>query len=280
MSRAKLAPQCVGTKYVSRFGDGSSTPWLDGHPELQKRIEQNRFRRWDGVEATAQEHGQWVLEQTRSLTSASRHGEFRPYGSRNGCEYFIHDALTKDGEGSAFVKIQGRLKLEPRDMVAWMFDLPGLRDADETIVIMKVLGTYPGADVDDPFTSVIYWANAPGFPFAIRDNADISGFQKDDDGTVWQFSTSVPGDVASQPGAIKGTDRYWGYKLAPVGDGTTDVTLVCQTLLHGYLPKFLANRMVCRVLIDYMTTIVSEVEKKKRTGEHAALISQLDLARL
>lgn len=279
MSRAKLAPSCVGTKYVSRFGDGSSTPWLDD-AALRRRVVENRFQRWDGVEGTAQEHGRWILEQTRSLTSAGRSGEYRPYGSRNGCRYFIHDALTAAGEGSAFVKIEGRLALEPRDMVAWMFDLPGLRDADETIVVMKVLETYAGAQTDDPFTAAIYWANAPGFPFAVRDNLDLSGYHKDEDGTVWQFATSAPGDVPSQPGAIKGTDRYWGYKLVPNGDGTSEVTLVCQTLLHGYLPKFLANRMLCRVLIDYMTTIVSEVEKKKRTGEHAALIAQLDLARV
>lgn len=279
MSRAKLAPMCVGTKYVSRFGDGSSTPWLDD-AVLKKRLEQNRFRRWDGVEATAQEHGQWMLAEARSLLSDARRGEYRPYGSRNGCRYFIHDALTAAGEGSAFVKIEGRLALEPRDMVAWMFDLPGLRDADETIVLMKVLETYAGPHPDDPFTALVYWANAPGFPFAIRDNVDISGYQKDDDGTVWQFSTSVPGDIASQPGAIKGTDRYWAYKLVPAGNGQTDVTLICQTLLHGNLPKFVANRMVCRVLIDYMTTIVRAVEKKKASGEHAALIAQLDLGRI
>lgn len=279
MSRAKLAAQCVGKKHAHRFKDGSSAPWLED-AALTARLAENRFRRWDGVEATAQAHGQWMLDQARSLTSAARHAEFRPYGTRNGCRYFIHDALTAAGEGSAFVKIEGRLALEPRDMVAWMFDLPGLRDADETIVLMKVLETYAGAEPDDPFTAVVYWANAPGFPFAVRDNVDVSGFHKDDDGTVWQFATSVPGDVASQPGAIKGTDRYWAYKLVPRGDGTTDVTLVCQTLLHGNLPKFLANRMVSRVLIDYMTTIVSEVARKKRTGEHAALIAQLDLARV
>lgn len=266
----------VGTKYVARFGDGTNTPWLENEA-LKKRVAENRLQRWDGVEGTIQEHGQWMLSQARSLLSDERRSEWREYGKKSGCQYYIHDQLTKEGQGYALVKIEADLKLEPRDMIAWMFDMQGLCDADKTVVLMKVLRLFQPEKVGDPFHICVYWANAPGFPFRIRDGLDISSFHKDDDGTVWQMSVSTPDDLQSQPGAQRAIDRYWAYKLEPGENGLTKTTLICQTLLHGHIPKFLSNRMLCRVLIDYMEKIVSEVEKKKLSGEYEAILAQLKL---
>merc|ERR1711870_231248 len=105
----------------------------------QKRISENRFRRWDGVEGSIQDHTEWMLDQARSLMSDEHRSDWREYGQKDGCQYFIHDQLTKSGGGYALVKIEAKLRLQPRDMIAWMFDMEGLRDADETVVFMKVL---------------------------------------------------------------------------------------------------------------------------------------------
>ena len=103
---------------------------------------------------------------------------------------------------------------------------------------------------------------------------------KDDDGTVWQVSTSIPSGFTSQPGAMRAIDRYWAYKLEPNGDGTTKTTLICQTILNGWIPRFMCNRLMCSTLIDYMTTVVERLEQAKASGEHAKILEQMHISNL
>lgn len=273
----------MGKKYVKIFGeDGSKgTEFLDDNAELQRRIKDNKWIRWDGVEATAHEHGQWALNELRSWTSPVRDGEFRKYGEKGGCTYYIHDDETQKAGGYGLFKIEGSLKLEPKDLLAFVLDMEQVGKADSTVVLNKILATYLGEKKGDPFTAVVYWANNPGFPFYIRDGIDLTTYHKDDDetGTMWQMSVSLTGGTyfRSQPGGFGATDRIFGYKLVPQDDGsTTNVTLICQTDLGGYIPKSLSNYMVCGVLIDYMNTIQTSVQKRKETGEHQKALKQME----
>jgi hypothetical protein len=278
MSQAKLNGTAVGTKYQKTFGDGSSTPWLDDNEELQKRIKANKWMRWTGDEGTVEDHATWIHEQAKSLMSDERRDEFRPYGKKRGFQYFIHDELTADADGCGFFKIEGTLQLEPRELLAFVFDSESIANADKTVIMMKVIATYLGKEKGDPFNAVVYWANDPGFPFNVRDGLDLTGYKKDEDGTVWQFATALSGDYfASQPKGVTSIDRYFSYKMEPNGDGTTKTTMICQTILNGWIPKVLSNAMICNVLIDYMATIEAQVKERKASGEHQKMIKQLEL---
>ncbi len=279
MSQLQWNKVAVGRKYVKYFGEGSQgTEFLDDNDELQRRIRDNQWIRWDGVEATAEEHGQWVLQELRSLTSPERAGEFRPYGVKGGCTYYIHEEATKEAGGSGLFKIEGVLTFEPRDLLAFVFDMDQVTKADSTVVLNKFVATYFGKEKGDPFAAVAYWSNNPGFPFCIRDGIDLTTYHKDEDGIMWQMSVSLTGGdyFRSQPGGFEATDRIFGYKLVPQG-GATKVTMICQTDLGGYIPKALSNYMVCGVLIDYMKTIETSVQRRKETGEHQEVLKKMEL---
>lgn len=271
----------MGKRFLSRFGeDGSkSVEFLDNNVELNKRARDNQWIRWDGVEASAQEHGKWVLEKLRSLTSPEEHGKFRHYGSKKGCKYYIHDEESKKAGGYGLFKIEANLKLEPRDLLAFVFDMEQMKEHDSTIVLYKVVAKYLGEKEGDPFALAVYWSNNPGFPFQHRDGIDLTTYSTDDDGTMWQMSVSLTGGdyFRSQKGGFEATDRIFGYKLMPQEDGTTNVTLICQTVLGGYIPVFLSNYFVCGVLIDYMKTADASIHARKGTGEHQKLLNRLEL---
>lgn len=277
MSEFEVPEVTVGTKYQKYHEDGS-TPWLDNNVTLQKQISENKWLRWDGVEGSAESHMNWMHEQAKSLMSDNRRDEYRTYGSKNGFEYYIHDELTAQGRGFGFFKLEGTLQLEPRDMVAAMMDYPQLAESDKTVVLMKRLKTYRQQKNNQPFVMAAYWCNAPCFPFYYRDGVDLSGYKKDDDGVVWQLAVSAKGNnFVSMPNALAATDRYWAYRLIPNGDGTTKMTLICQTEINGMIPKLFFNRLMCSVLIDYAATTEKAILKNKESGQHQKLLKYLQL---
>lgn len=263
----------VGKKYLKYYGD-HKTPWLEDNENLQKSLSQNKWTRWDGVEGTAESHMDWLNDQARSLMSDERSSEYRAYGEKRGVKYFIHDEMTAKGGGYGFFKLEGTLQIEARDMVASMFDFHQTAESDETVVLMRNIKTYKEKG-DGPFVAAAYWCNDPGFPFYYRDGLDLSGYRKDDDGTYWQLSVSAKGkDFVSMPGAIAGEDLYWAYRLVPNDDGTTKTTLICQTKLNGWIPKFLSNYFLCAVLIDYM------VRSYQKTGKAWSYIFFYEIRKL
>ncbi|KAL3945209.1 MAG: hypothetical protein SGBAC_000682 [Bacillariaceae sp.] len=292
--KPQIVSVAVGKKFQKYYGDGSSTPWLDDDPLLQRQIQKNQWIRWDGTLATSQEHMYWMKEQAQSFMSDERHSEYRRYGAHKGVEYFIHDELTKAGKGYGFFKLVGNFDFEPKDLLACMFDFGLTVEMDDTVVLMKILGTYyqnhkhhdKTNKTHNPFVTAAYWSNAPGFPFVYRDGVDLSGYFIDDDtsgdgigGTVWQLSTSIrAGEFQSCPDGLTAENRYWAYKLEPVlekGKVRTKTTLICQTLLNGCIPKILSNYMVCKVLIDYVAKTEEVIKKNKESEKHAILLKRL-----
>jgi hypothetical protein len=114
--------------------------------------------------------------------------------------------------------------------------------------------------------------------FNLRDGLDLTRYKKDEDGTVWQFLAAMSGDYfVSQPKEVTSIGQYFLHKLEPNGNGATKMTVICQIILNGWIPKFLSNMIICNVLIDYMATIEDQVKEQKASGEHQELMSQLKL---
>lgn len=286
MSQAKMGEVVVGRAYQRTFGsDGSKgVEFLDENTELQRRLADNQWIRWDGVEGTAEEHGDWALERMKYWLHPDQDQAFRYYGTKQGCTYYINDEETKAAGGYGFFKIEATLELEPKDLLAIVMDMEAVGKEDKSVVMNKVLSTYRGPKKGDPFSAVVYWANYPGFPFLIRDGIDLTTYRRDEDGeTMWQMSTSLTGGdyFQSMPGGMEATDRLFGYKLTPVvtteGTKQTKVIMICQTVLNGYIPKSLSNYMVCRVLIDYVKSVERAVKERKEDGTHQAMLKQLEL---
>lgn len=278
--KPEIVGVAVGKKFEKYYGDGTTTtPWLENNDNLKRRIRDNQWRRWDGVEGTAEFHMEWVQEQTASLLSEERRGEFRPYGGKDGVQYFIHDEMTAAGDGYGFFKLEGTFELDPKDIIACMFDFGLTAEMDDTMVIMKNLQTFVGKD---NFIVAAYWCNAPGFPFYYRDGVDLSSFQKDKDGVVWQVSCTVENQdlPPKNPYAINAVNRCWAYRLEPTANGHTKTTLICQVVLNGWIPKLLSNFMTCSVLADYMRTMEQVVKKNKKSGEHQKLLERLVIQNL
>ena len=89
--------------------------------------------------------------------------------------------------------------------------------------------------------------------------------------------------------SIHATDRYFAYKLEynkknDKPNKKLKITIISQTVLNGWLPNFLSNYMVCNVLIDYISTIITTIQKRKSKtiksdnyNEHEQMINQLKL---
>ena len=261
----------IKSTYRHRFDSEGSSPWLDNNEHLQECLSQNQWKRWDGTVGTAREHMEWTKRQVQSFFSKERQCEFREWGKYDGCQFYIHDKLTNEGDGFGLFKIEGRTyDVEPKDVLRKVFDVHNIVEHGSTCVYYKMLKTFAGTNRGDPYCSAVYWSEAPGFPFYYRDGIDLTGYLKDDndddDGTIWQLGVGVDIDnFESQPGSIQAVDRYWAYRLQPIEGGKkTKVSIICQSCLNGWIPKFLSNKYVCQVLVEYLPKMEADIQKLKK----------------
>lgn len=302
----EIASFAVGKKYTGRYPEAPAAPWLDSLPSWRTCLSSNTWKRWDGTVATAQEHMYWMREQAKALFD-DQNDEFRPYGKHRGCTYYIHDGLTQAGDGYGCFKIHGPVlaNVQPRDVLRLCFDMPQIIELDPTCVFYKLMKAYPLTLGDKTsYVHPVYWCNDPGFPFYYRNGIDLTGFMpdtddevKDDDNekyvgnkgdasdssVIWQLGVGVTlDDWVTPPGTVKATDRYWAYRLSPTPDGTgTQVSILCQCCLNGWIPKILSNYFVCQVLIDSLARMERQVHKWKIDEEakqqHEIRLQQLQL---
>ena len=261
----------IGPRYARRYAADAleqSVPWLD--PHWESSISTNTWTRWDGTTGTAQEHMIWMRDQVKSLFSEERASEFRPHGQHDGCRFYIHPELTAAGDGYGCFKIEGRVfDVQPRDVLRICFDMQSTIDLDATAVFYKMMKpcTIDNKDAKSSMVLPVYWCNDPGFPFSYRDGIDLTGFLPDQDpnsNVIWQVAVGVNMDgFSSQPGALQAKDRYWAYRLEPVADGGTKVSIICQCCLHGWIPKFLSNYFVCKVLTDTLGKLEKKIAQLK-----------------
>ena len=100
---------------------------------------------------------------------------------------------------------------------------------DPTTLCLRTLAVLE--DGRDAGAALCHTVAKTGFPFRHRDFVDVTAWKRLPDGTVLQAARSCPTAAASVP-----------YVLAPAAAGGTDLTLVSQTDLAGYMPTPVTNR--------------------------------------
>mmetsp|Transcript_20927 Transcript_20927/g.37069 ORF Transcript_20927/g.37069 Transcript_20927/m.37069 type:complete len:297 (+) Transcript_20927:79-969(+) len=210
--------------------------------------------RWDGVEGTAAEHIAWMLEQAQTLTHPDCQG-FEGKTDYRGIKYEMHTNKTREAGGSGFFRLSGKIDLTPETVVALAMSMTAMSGTDETVLLLDTLYEY-----SDKKTALVQWVNEAGFPFHWRDGVDVSSWTRDENGVYWQVAVSVASDIADfASGSVRAENMYWGYRLEPLNDGTqTKVVLISQTALNGWMPKWLVNMMLGKVLSDYIRTLEEE----------------------
>jgi hypothetical protein len=221
--------------------------------------------RWDGMRGTPQELLGDMLLHVRDAVQASG---FVPMGTHKGVKYEYSPTRTDKGFGNRYFRLSGELAIPPNLYVAALMHPTEVGACDATLRMNRVL-----KDFQDNKTRLFHLIaeTGPRPLFADRDDCALSSYHEDQaNGTWWQFSTSCPSHVASYSNTIRLWTMYWGYKLEPFtasnGKTHTRFTLVSQTELNGYLPKFLVNRMVPPVLSDYVRTLEGRMLAKLEAG--------------
>lgn len=112
---------------------------------------------------------------------------------------------------------------------------------DPTTLCLRTLAVLE--DGRDAGAALCHTVAKTGFPFRHRDFVDVTAWKRLPDGTVLQAARSCPTAAASlAPTAVRGVVEEWAYVLAPAAAGGTDLTLVSQTDLAGYMPTPVTNR--------------------------------------
>ncbi|GBG34293.1 Hypothetical Protein FCC1311_105162 [Hondaea fermentalgiana] len=244
------------------------------------------FKRWDGVEATAKDHLDWMRDHAREFADPDKAG-FVPQGVKDGVVFEIHPEMTRQGNGNGYFRVSGEVDISPELVVALALDAETLIAEDKTMRYVKMIHSFG----DSGQTHLGFWVAAPGLPFnmqdpidmytlvpfAWRDSADLSGWRRDADGTLWQIATSLPDEIPTfkpkrgtcwKPSSIRAETRYWAYKLEPLDGGKrTKVTLLCQTQLNGFIFGALVNPVVGQVMAAYIRDFEKVGLRKMREGK-------------
>uniref|UniRef100_A0A7S3LQF7 START domain-containing protein n=1 Tax=Aplanochytrium stocchinoi TaxID=215587 RepID=A0A7S3LQF7_9STRA len=238
------------------------------HKCLNKSVQERvlkgeKFKVWNGAEQTVPEQLKWMYEHARKYLNTDE--GFKSYGTYKGTKMWNHPELTTEADGYGYFKLNAKLSnISPDLFLSLMQDNKIIGQVDATVVTMIDMAIVPQEitkSVCNGRAKFCYWCNrVPGLSVKHRDGVDLTSWHIDDDGTYWFTSHSTPFDDVAKghPGAIRGVDTYFAYKIVHENneDGIEqiDVTLVSQTKVGGWLPKFLINRVVGRVLADYVTT--------------------------
>jgi len=97
------------------------------------------------------------------------------------------------------------------------------------------------------------------------------------EGSWWQVSCTVPSHFPSVKSAVRDHTMYWGYKLEPVKDPQsgavyTRLTLISQTEVFGWLPKFMVNRMIPGILAYYIKRLEAHLAALVERGAPAKIL--------
>ena len=264
--------------------EGGNYFFRDGYPHLRNETRAvldgltigRTLTLWDGTKRTPSGHMQWLHDHVRWHTEPAL-GGFRRTGEHAGVVYEMHDALTAKGDGAGYFRLTTELDVPADAFVSLLLHAPTLAAMDETVRAMDFAGT--GSDGQ---TWLVYWRAAVGFPFWDVDGIDLTGWRRDEeDGTLWQISVSTPEEAPHAATASRGWDLFWGYKLVPIGeDGErTRMTLLCQTDLRNYVPKFLANSKIGEVLADYVRKAETTTKEYLADGRAQKLMVRFGLAK-
>jgi hypothetical protein len=240
----------------------------------------------DGVQRTAAGHFEYMLGVVKDHTRDDAPG-FSKIGAKDGVTYEMHDKLTVEAGGAGYFRLKADIACDAKTFVALMADPQALYDMDHTIRLMDFSRgpSYPDLLAKSGAIRrriwLAYFRQAPGMLLPDLDGIDVSGWEIDQNsGIVWQAAIGVPSVLPTYPAlitdlyppAFRSVDIVWGYKLEPLGEEKTRLTLVCQHDLRNWLiPHFLSNRMVGDVLADYVRTAEGVARKLIHEGRASAL---------
>jgi hypothetical protein len=191
-------------------------------------------------------------------------GGYVPMGEHHGIKYEYSPSRTAALNGNRWFRLSGTIALPPQLYVAALLHPTEVGTCDATLRLNRVLH-----DFEDGKSRLFHLIAEVGVRpfFGDRDDCALSSYHVDEeDGTWWQFSTSVPPHVRRGEATIRLFTAYWGYRLRPFvtarGEVHTHFTLVTQTELNGWMPKALTNQIIPSVLADYVRTLESRLKEK------------------
>ena len=149
-----------------------------------------------------------------------------------------------DGESGARnrrFRLTAHLECGPDALLSTLLEPELIGKLDPTTLCLRTLAVLE--DGRDAGAALCHTVAKTGFPFRHRDFVDVTAWKRLPDGTVLQAARSCPTAAASlAPTAVRGVVEEWAYVLAPAAAGGTDLTLVSQTDLAGYMPTAVTNR--------------------------------------
>jgi hypothetical protein len=223
---------------------------------------------WDGTSLTQRELRQQLFANIQKYTSPDFPG-FVSEGEIGGIEYEKNASL--ENNGNAFFRLSADLNIPAVLAVALLSDASKIGFKDWAIARVQYFHTFP-----DEQTFMVYSIAPPGGPIAWRDYVDLSGWTKKDDGTYLQGTISCCSpEVATLPGAFRGTNLIFGYQFKPIaGGGSVQATLVAQTDTGGCLPKCLSNQFFQFFLYLYLRNLEQNGLDMIAAGTAAEFVDQ------
>jgi len=247
-------------------------------PKLTDLSDPNtRLKRWDGKVGTGPELIKLSLEETRAAVNEPSGGDWIDLGTKHGIKREYHRQRSEAGNGNRFFRYKAVVKVPPQLFVAALLEPTILGSVDATIRHVRVVHNYP----DGVHRLVVPVAEAGPRPFFYdRDDCALSAFfppEVGGEGAWWQVSCTVPDAFPSVKSAVRNWTMYWGYKLEPFKDEATGathtrLTLVSQTEIFGWLPKFMVNRLIYDILVDYIRTLEEHLVEMLERGAPAKML--------
>jgi len=115
---------------------------------------------------------------------------------------------------------------------------------------------------------------------APRDFVDLISYTKREDGSYVLVDVGVPNAIQRCEGCVRGAVVTFGYLFKPVAPGPTEltarthwteVTLLNQVLVSGWVAPFLVNRLILPVLFDYLVKYEQKTQEACENGQMSKL---------
>lgn len=212
------------------------------------------FTQWDGTKGTFSELMDRMLAIVKQSCNETEH--WVKLGVTHGITREYHPARTAQGNGNRYFRYTGLLKTPPQLLCASLLEPQALGEIDTSLRHARVLANLP----DGRCRVVTVCAEAGPRPlFYDRDDCNLTTYYPPtaEDPCWYQVSVTIPSHLPSVSTAVRNHTMVWGYRFRPViaDDGSkvySQTTLISQTEIFGWIPKFSVNMMVSPILSEYL----------------------------
>ncbi|KAH9249517.1 hypothetical protein BASA81_012690 [Batrachochytrium salamandrivorans] len=241
------------------------------------------FTQWDGTKGTCQELMDRMLDTVKRAADEPAGKDWVKLGSTQDITREYHVGRTAQGNGNRFFRYRGVLKTQPDLLCCALLDPTAVGAIDHTLRHCRVLHDFP----DGRNRLVMVVAEAGPRPlFYDRDDCDLTCYYPptEQDKCWYQVSVTVPGHLPSVSTAVRNHTMVWGYRFEPFvdpqsGETFTNATLISQTEIFGWVPKFSVNAMVSPILCEYLRKL-EKFTRSLSPSQAQALLKDYGLSRL